>query len=30
MRPDGNQAKAARTEGWIHLPTGGLDELNGG
>jgi len=30
MRPDGNQAKAARTEGWIHLPTGGLDALNGG
>ncbi|WP_426975569.1 DUF429 domain-containing protein [Pseudarthrobacter sp. O4] len=29
MRPDDGHAKAARTEGWIHLPTGGLHELNG-
>jgi len=29
VRPDAGQAPAARSEGWIHLPTGGLDELNG-
>ncbi|MCU1531701.1 MAG: hypothetical protein JWO49_1272, partial [Arthrobacter sp.] len=29
MRPENGQARAARTEGWIHLPTGGLHELNG-
>jgi len=29
MQPDGPHAKAARTEGWIHLPTGGLSELTG-
>ncbi|MDZ4091121.1 MAG: DUF429 domain-containing protein, partial [Arthrobacter sp.] len=30
LRPDSAHAKAARTEGWIHLPTGGLDGLGGG
>lgn len=29
LRPDDNHAGAARTEGWIHLPTGGLAGLNG-
>jgi hypothetical protein len=29
LPPADGQAKAARTEGWIHLPTGGLHELNG-
>jgi predicted nuclease with RNAse H fold len=29
LRPADGQARAARTEGWIHLPTGGLHELNG-
>ena len=28
-RPDPGHARAARTEGWIHLPTGGLDALRG-
>ncbi|MDN4643783.1 DUF429 domain-containing protein [Arthrobacter sp. PsM3] len=28
LRPDDGHAKAARTEGWIHLPAGGLDGLN--
>jgi len=30
IRPDPGHAKAARSEGWIHLPTGGLDALPGG
>jgi hypothetical protein len=29
LRPDDGHATAARTEGWIHLPTGGLSGLNG-
>lgn len=29
LQPDAGHAQAARTEGWIHLPTGGLDGLNG-
>ena len=29
LRPDDSQARIARTEGWIHLPAGGLSELNG-
>ena len=29
LRPDAAHARAARTEGWIHLPTGGLDRLPG-
>ncbi|MET1063511.1 MAG: DUF429 domain-containing protein [Arthrobacter sp.] len=29
-RPGDVHAKAARTEGWIHLPSRGLDELAGG
>jgi hypothetical protein len=29
VRPGEGQAGAARTEGWIHLPTGGLAELTG-
>jgi predicted nuclease with RNAse H fold len=29
IRPDAAHAKAARTEGWIHLPAGGLDGLRG-
>jgi predicted nuclease with RNAse H fold len=29
LRPDDGHAGAARTEGWIHLPSGGLDELAG-
>ena len=29
LRPDAAHAGAARTEGWIHLPTGGLDGLPG-
>ena len=29
LRPDAGHAAAALTEGWIHLPTGGLDELTG-
>ena len=29
LRPDAAHAKAARTEGWIHLPTGGLAGLTG-
>jgi predicted nuclease with RNAse H fold len=28
LRPDDSHAKAARTEGWIHLPAGGLSELS--
>jgi predicted nuclease with RNAse H fold len=27
LHPDDGHANAARTEGWIHLPTGGLDDL---
>lgn len=27
LRPDPGQAKAALTEGWIHLPAGGLSDL---
>ncbi|MDQ0754619.1 DUF429 domain-containing protein [Arthrobacter sp. B3I4] len=27
LRPDAGQAAAARTEGWIHLPVGGLQAL---
>jgi predicted nuclease with RNAse H fold len=27
LAPDGSHARAARSEGWIHLPTCGLDEL---
>ena len=30
LRPDDSHAKAARTEGWIHLPAGGLGDLTGG
>jgi predicted nuclease with RNAse H fold len=30
LRPGDRQAAAARTEGWIHLPTGGLHDLNCG
>jgi hypothetical protein len=30
LRPDDSHAKAALSEGWIHLPAGGLSELNGG
>lgn len=30
IRPDAAHAKAARTEGWIHLPAGGLGGLSGG
>lgn len=30
IRPDAAHARAARTEGWIHLPTGGLSALTGG
>lgn len=30
LRPDAEHAAAARTEGWIHLPSCGLDELPGG
>ncbi|MCB5273031.1 hypothetical protein BJG92_00543 [Arthrobacter sp. SO5] len=30
IRPDAGHARAARTEGWIHLPTGGLHGLNRG
>ena len=29
IRPDAAHARAARTEGWIHLPTGGLSALTG-
>lgn len=29
LRPDAGHARAARTEGWIHLPAGGLDALPG-
>ena len=29
LRPDAGHAGAARTEGWIHLPAGGLDGLAG-
>ena len=29
LRPDAGHARAARTEGWIHLPAGGLDGLTG-
>ena len=29
LRPDAAHARAALTEGWIHLPTGGLDGLTG-
>ena len=29
LRPDAGHARAALTEGWIHLPTGGLDGLPG-
>jgi hypothetical protein len=29
LRPDAGHARAARTEGWIHLPVGGLDALPG-
>jgi predicted nuclease with RNAse H fold len=29
LRPDDRRARAARTEGWIHLPAGGLEELPG-
>lgn len=29
LRPDDGQARAALSEGWIHLPTGGLDGLIG-
>ncbi|BCW65378.1 hypothetical protein NicSoilB4_01410 [Arthrobacter sp. NicSoilB4] len=29
IRPDDTQARAARTEGWIHLPAGGLGGLSG-
>lgn len=29
IRPDAAHSRAARTEGWIHLPTGGLDALTG-
>ncbi len=29
LRPDDAHARAARTEGWIHLPVGGLSELTG-
>jgi predicted nuclease with RNAse H fold len=29
LRPDDGHAGAARTEGWIHLPRGGLQELAG-
>ncbi|MCU1541584.1 MAG: hypothetical protein JWM01_2531 [Arthrobacter sp.] len=28
LRPDDSHAEAARSEGWIHLPAGGLSELN--
>jgi predicted nuclease with RNAse H fold len=28
LRPDDSHAGAARTEGWIHLPSGGISELN--
>jgi predicted nuclease with RNAse H fold len=28
IRPDPGHARAARTEGWIHLPTGGLSALS--
>lgn len=27
LRPPGSHARAARTEGWVHLPVGGLEEL---
>jgi predicted nuclease with RNAse H fold len=30
IRPDAAHARAARTEGWIHLPTGGLSALTAG
>lgn len=30
LSPDPGHARAARSEGWIHLPTGGLDALNRG
>jgi predicted nuclease with RNAse H fold len=29
LLPDDGHAQAARTEGWIHLPAGGLSELGG-
>ncbi len=29
LRPDAGHARAARSEGWIHLPTGGLSGLTG-
>lgn len=28
LRPDDSQVGAARTEGWIHLPTGAVSDLN--
>ena len=30
LRPDAGHARAAVTEGWIHVPAGGLDGLTGG